>query len=105
MNLQSFAQRIPDSHPRVEGGVRILEDHLETAALFAKLFSFEGTDFNPIEDNLTSVRIIQAHNSPSQGRLAAARFPYQSQSFTFRDGKTNVIYRFEGLDRLSSNSV
>ena len=73
VDLERLADDVADRHPRVQRGVRVLEHDLDVAAQPAHRARPSGAYMSsPSKVELPGGRLLQAHQQPGQGRLAAA---------------------------------
>jgi hypothetical protein len=76
-------QRLADDpahgHPRIQAGIRVLEDHLHPPAGLAQRLATQPGDVDAVEHDLAGRRLVQPQDRPAGGRLAAARFAHQAQ--------------------------
>ena len=83
----------------VEGRERILEDHLDLAAVGLHLARFEAGDIATVEADLSGSRLEQLADDTTGGRLAATGLPHKAESLTLRDIEAHAV---DGFDRASA---
>src|SRR5687768_1478802 len=93
---QRLSNYVPDGHARVEGGVRVLEDHLHVATHRPQILSLCARDVAPTEDDVPSRRLVELEDGAPRCALSAARLAHQPQGFTLAYGEVKPIY---GLHR------
>ena len=71
MRRQRLGEDGADGLAGIEAGVRVLEDHLERAALAAQVCSVEGEEIRPVEADRAGRRVVDPHDGATRGRLAA----------------------------------
>jgi len=70
MNIERLREYLSDRLPRIETGVRVLKDHLETASQEPKLATMHGEQILAIELDTPSLRGDDSHQGSSERRLA-----------------------------------
>ena len=85
LHHQGLADDGPHPHPRVQGGVGVLEHQLQIAAAATELLPLERGDVGSLEPDLARSRPLQAHDHPANGRLAAPRLSHQAEGLTLLD--------------------
>ena len=100
MQCKGFGEHVADGHSRVERAVRVLENHLHLTAQRAHLALREAEQVAPVEPDLPRSRLDQAQREASGGRLAAARFADQRQSFPGVELEADVVDRANRLEVL-----
>ena len=96
MEVNGFFQSLLNGHPRVQRGVRVLENHLHFTAVRQQRFAFQRIDALAFIVHFTSGGRQQAHNSASNRRLAAARLAYNAQGFAFEHLQVHAV---DGMHR------
>ena len=92
MDLQAFADDLAHHHPRVEGSVRVLENHLHPPREDARLGLGEVGCILAFEDHLAAGRPIDAYERPSEGGLPAAGLTDQTKGLAAVDGKIDAVH-------------
>src|SRR5450759_3205394 len=73
---------LTDGEPRVQTVVGILEDELHLSAICLQIATLELERVAPLEHDAAACRLGKPNDAATGGRLAAARFPHQSQRLT-----------------------
>ncbi len=76
---QRFGDRFTYPHAGIERGLGILKDHLQITPPSAKLPPCQGEEVEPREADRPRRGLDQARDQTTEGRLAATRFPDQSE--------------------------
>ena len=93
---QRLGDNIAHAHLRVQGRVRVLENHLDMAAVFAQRRAGQMGDILAVEEYLAVARgLVDLHQQPRQRGLSAAGFAHDADGFSPMQRKGNVVY---GLD-------
>ena len=79
-------ERIADAHPRIERGVRILEDDLRMAAAVAQFAASQREEILAAEQHLAAAGLHQAQQPLAHRGFAAAGFADQCQGFSGCNG-------------------
>ena len=79
MDDERFGQSFADGVAGVERLHRILEDHLEMAAVGLELLTLHGREVLPIKYNLTGGGLIESHDALAESGLAATRLADQTE--------------------------
>ncbi len=99
---QRFADDVLHDPARVQAGVRILEDHLDTPAQLAAVGGLErGVGVLAVEGEAAAGRPVQAHQQLGHRALAAAGLADQGQRLAARDVEAHAVDRVEQLARLA----
>src|SRR3954463_223015 len=93
VDIDRFPDDLLHSHARVQGIVRILEDHLEPAPAGTQVGSIQLCNIFILEKNAPCRWFDQANDGPAQGSFTATAFAHQAQGFTRRKGEAHVIHR------------
>ena len=72
MDVERFTQDVRDRAPGIQGGERVLEDHLEMPSPLPQRTAFHPGDVLAIEPDHASGGREEPDQGPSEGRLAAA---------------------------------
>jgi hypothetical protein len=89
---RAFRDRVADAHARVEGRVRILEDHLHARRPLARTGPFRHHRFAR-DRNAACARRQDAGDHAAQGALAAAGLADEAKYFPARDLQRHTIHR------------
>src|SRR5262245_41925914 len=103
MSENGLSQRIEHRHPRIQCGVRILEDHLKTRTRAAEFLVAQARKVFSSEDNRAFGRTQELENCPAQRGLAAARLAHQPEHFTPGERKRYAIHGLHRSDTMSKN--
>ena len=87
---------------RIEGLIRVLEDHLQSAQVLGPASPPERGDGTPLEGDRAGRQRLQAHGRPGQRRLAAARFAHQPDDLAARDAEVDPV---QGPDTPATTAV
>ena len=79
-------------HPRVEGGVRVLEDDLHLAPRHPQRLAFQARDVVPVEPDRSGIGVQQADHEAGEGRLPAPRLPHQPERLSGRDREGDAVH-------------
>ncbi|GFJ80642.1 hypothetical protein Phou_048220 [Phytohabitans houttuyneae] len=82
--LQRHRDDPPDGVPRVQRGVRVLEDDLQVLPQQPQPAPPDAADVPPLEDDPAAGRLQQAHEHPPRGRLATARLADEPERLAAR---------------------
>src|SRR5688572_14641940 len=73
-HVERLAHGVEDGDPRIERGVRVLEDDLIAAPMTAKLALRQREWIDPLVQDATAGRPRQANERAAERRLSRARF-------------------------------
>src|SRR5690606_36212547 len=76
---------IPHRHARVQGGVRVLEDHLHAAAHPSKLLAANRREIGVFKEDVAPRRAVELENCAAGRALAASALAHQSQRLAPKD--------------------
>ena len=82
--------------PRVQRGVRVLEDHLHVATDAAQLVLLEVRDVAPLELDRAAGGLVEAGHETRRRRLAAAGLADEAEGLALVDREADAV---DGLDR------
>ena len=85
----------PHAVARVQGRVRVLEDHLHAPAQRPQGALAQVRDVLPVEDHVAVRRLVQAQDRPAERGLAAAGLADEPERLATLDGEGDVV---DGLD-------
>jgi hypothetical protein len=85
-------------HPRVQRGVRILEDDLDLAPDRPHLTPLEARDVAAVEEDRAGRRLEQLDDRAPERRLAAARLADDAERLALADGKVDPVDCADGAD-------
>src|SRR5262249_22192641 len=91
VDLERLGDRGADGHARVQGRVRVLEDHLHVPAQRPERALRQPLDRLPVEDDAPRRRLVQPKQSATERRLAAARLADEAQRLARLDGEAHVL--------------
>lgn len=86
-----FGEGGEDGHARIEGGVGILENHLEVESVAADLRFWQGAEVAPVEDGAAAGGGLELHDSAGEGGFSAAGFADEAEDFAFFDVEGDAI--------------
>ena len=87
---------------RVQGGVGILEDHLQVPAQRPSMLPAGMADVVAFEGDAAGGHRSQSQDGPAQGGLAGAGLPHQAQSLALPDADVDVR---QGTERLGAETL
>jgi hypothetical protein len=96
VDAKRLGQRVEDAHLRVQGGVGILEDHLEARARRPQRLALEVGDVAALEEDAPVRDRLRADQRPAERGLAAAALADERQRLALRDGEVDGA---DGLHR------
>ena len=96
MDLERFRDNVPDTHPRVERRVRILEDDLHVTPHLAHRRAAEREQVDVPEPHLTRRGLDQAQHAAPRRRLPAARFADEPERLAFLDREAHLVDSLRG---------
>ena len=91
VHAQGLGQHGADGHPRIQGGVRILEDHLHPAPHASQRGAEHAHDLLAVELDAPLGHADQPDHRPREGRLAAARFAHQAHRLATAHVKGHAV--------------
>jgi hypothetical protein len=93
MDRQTLLNNFKNSHSRIQGGKRVLKDHLHISSESPEPRTLQPRDILALELNDAGRRFVKSQQCPSDGRFPAAALPYETECFSGRDRKRNSIDR------------
>jgi sugar phosphate isomerase/epimerase len=95
-SLHRLGDNAHDPPTRVEGGLWVLEDHLDGChAMGARLFIVDVGNVAPGENYAPGARLVQADCEPANGGLAAAALADDTEELARVKLEGNVAHRFD----------
>ena len=89
------AERLGDDvahrHARVQGGVRVLQHHLDVAAHLTELAGVEGRDVPTLVEELTLGGLLQGHDEAPERGLATAGLTHHAQGLAAVEVEVHTI--------------
>ena len=105
VDVQGFPHNVGHCHPRVEGGIGVLENHLHLFAVGHKPTGVQVGDILAIISDFSAGRVIKPNDGPPGRRLSAAGLAHQPEGFPPVYCKGNIIYRFDIVGFASDNAA
>ena len=91
---------VHDAVGRIDGAVRILEDHRHvTAVRETPLARAQATEGPALEIDLAFRRLVDAREQAGDRALAAPALADERHDLTFADGEIDVVHGVEALPR------
>ena len=104
--MQGLAHNVFHGPPRIEAGIRVLENHLNALAHGLGIARLKSrVRILSIKGQTAACGLIQAHQQARHRAFAATRFAHQSQSFAALNFKAHAIHRFQQLARFAFNDT
>ena len=98
VDAQPLADAVADRGPRVQAGVRVLEDDLHPAPIGPELGALDPRDIRPIELDPARRRVEEAQDHPADRRLAAARLADEPERLAAPDVERDAVDRLDRAD-------
>src|SRR5215207_1395388 len=95
MYIYALSNNVADDHTRVQGSLRILEDHLHLAVQNLGLVARGPVDVFPREEHLTIRWLVEPNQDPSHRGLAAPRFSYEAECLALLYLKRDPVHRLQ----------
>ena len=95
MGKEGFCQGVIDGHPRVEGSIGVLEDHLEILPCLAQGRSLEVRQAAAVETYASLSGFDELKDGSPQSGFAASRLSDQSKNFSALQIQIDAV---DGLD-------
>src|SRR6185437_10328661 len=99
---QALADGLEDRHPRVEGVVGVLVDHLHAAAVGLEILAVQAPGLRPGDPDGPARGVVDADQGAGDGALARARFAGQAEGLAGSDGERDAVH---GPDRLGGQDA
>ena len=93
---QRLADHLLHRHARIQGGIRVLEDHLHLAPQRPQVLGIGAGHVPALEQDLTPGRLQQAQQQAPDGGLAGAALPDQSHALAAAQGEAHPVDRVHG---------
>ena len=93
VDRQRMPDRLPDRHRRVQRRVRILEDDLHPAPVFAQLALVQLRDVAVLEDDAAVGGADETEQRPPESRLAAAGLADEPEHLALPEVERDVVDR------------
>ncbi len=95
MDRQGLGQHLAHRHPRVQGRVRVLEDHLNVPTSPQQPISVEAEDILAPEEDLAGGRLDQPQDRAPEGGLSGAGFSDEAEDLAPPDLEGDVVDRHD----------
>ena len=96
--LQALAHDVADLGALVQGGLRVLEDHLDLLDdLLVQLSGDLAVDLLALVQNLAARGGQDAHDGAADGGLAGAGFAHQTKGLALVNFKVGTVHGLEAL--------
>jgi hypothetical protein len=105
MDLDPLGDRRAHRHPRIERGIRVLEDDLHPPAHPAERHPVEREEIHSLELGAARGRFLQAEDRASHRGLPAARFADQRQRLARRDVEGDALDRAHRRGRAAEEAA
>jgi hypothetical protein len=104
VDVEGLAHEVEQRHARIEGGERILEDHLHLPAERPQLLPAQSShvDGGAVPDahvDLPGGRLDGPHDAARGGRLAAAALPHEAECLALVDVEVDAVDRADVTHR------
>src|SRR3989442_8652387 len=94
-----------DAEPRVQRGGRVLEDHLEIAALAAQRLVAERGEVHVAEAHAAGGGFDEAEDESGDGGLAAGGFPDEAEGLARLDAEGDAVHGADGPGGAAAHAV
>ena len=94
-DVDGLGDEVHDRHAGVQARVRVLEDHLQAAAVRFELSAGELGDVVPVIDDLARCGLVEPDDGQPRRGLAAPRLPHQAERLASRDVERDAVYRLD----------
>src|SRR4051812_26082564 len=95
VDVESFADDVRDSEARIERGVRVLKDDLETAAAAPQFAGLKRGKVLALKQNRTGGWLDKLDDGAAEGGFAATAFADEPDGFSGGDVEADVIHGFD----------
>src|SRR5438270_5985055 len=96
---EPLADDLADGQPRVQGGVRVLEDDLHVRTRLLQVSAVHLQQIAAVELDAAGRGLDQPQQQTAGRGLAAAGLAYEAEDLAFLDVERNPVYRFDVGDR------
>ncbi len=104
VNEEGFRDRAQHAVTRVQGFIRVLEDHLQIPPEFEQLTRLEGREIDAAEQDPTLGRGLESGDEPTCCRLSATALPDEPQDLASLEAEVDSVHRFHVDDVTSKRS-
>ena len=104
MNFQGFLDNLSHGHPRIEGGVRVLEDGLYLSPIILDFRRLHGAHIFSAEKDLSLRGFQEFEDTPSHRRFSAPGFSHEPQRLTLVNMERHPVHSLDPAHRLSENT-
>ena len=94
---ERFCDDIPDRHPRVQGGIGVLKDHLHILPERLQTSLTQPCDLLPLKIDLPLRRLIDPYDSACESGFSTAGLPDNSQRPSTLQRKAHPFHRVNPL--------
>lgn len=94
---EGLCQGAEDAHARIEGGVRVLEDHLEVRTAFPDFARGECGKVGAVEDDTAGGEGLQLHDGSGERGFATAGLTDQTENAAFFQAEAHIVHRADDI--------
>src|SRR5215211_3073630 len=96
VDIDALGDDVADDHTRVQGSLRVLEDHLHLAVKNLRFVTSGPVDILSVEEYLTIRGLVEPYQNPTHRSLSAPRFSHESQGLALLYAQRDPVHRLEG---------
>jgi hypothetical protein len=100
VDVEGLADDRRDGHPRIQGGVGVLEDDLDVPALGPHGLAGQVRDVVAVDDDRAGGRWLEAHQQSARGGFPAAALPHDRQGLALIEVEADIVDSLDGADLL-----
>jgi hypothetical protein len=104
VDRERLGDRVEDSVPRIQGLVRILENHLEVPSESEEIAALKAGDILSLEIDVAFGRVLEPCDEPARRRLAAPGFTDEPEDFALVQVEADSIHGVD-LNRIAPQGL
>ena len=97
VDVQPLADDVGDGHAGVQGGVGVLEDHLDVLGELLALLALQVRHVLALKEDLAVRGLVQADDGAAERGLSAAGLADQAEGLALFDGEGDVVHGAQQL--------
>ena len=105
MTAQRLLHSAADTEPGVQRGGRVLEDHLQVAALAAQRLADERGEVHIAKTHVAARGVDETEDQPGDGRLSTAGLPNESERLARLNDEGDAVDGAHRLGRAAAHAV